>query len=84
MDNDFPISVPGEESKHRDYKAGHYYDGNHTSNPEESMKEGSMGLDYDQGQTRCAIIPEMDDLTMGQKNMRLKKQGSQVQIEAKI
>lgn len=82
MDNSCPISDPGKESSHLESKAGHFYDGNHTSSPDVVLgEEGSMGLDYDQGQIRCAIVPEIDELTMGQRNMRLKDQGSHTQLK---
>lgn len=60
-DNKKPISDCESESSHRDYKPGHYYDGNETAKAGERLGgEGSMGLEYNQGAKRCAYVPDIE------------------------
>lgn len=81
MENCVPISKADSESSKRDYKAGYFFNGNIESTPGRGTAEGSQGLAEDQGQIREAMIPEINELTMGQQNMRLKEQGTLVQLK---
>lgn len=84
-DNCYPISDPNTESSHREFKHGHYYNGNTTKNAQENMKgEGSEGLARNQGFIRDSFIPTVEDVgTMSHDNMtRLKVQGSHAQLES--
>lgn len=82
MDNCKPISDPETESSKKEFKHGHYYDGNMTIKAGDRLgKEGSMGLDYNQGAVRCSAIPEEWKLESGQDRGRIKEQGSHAQLE---
>lgn len=80
--NDTVFSDPLNESKHRPYKAGYFYDGNETTKAEDRLKaEGSKGLARNQGMIRTSAIPVVDEGAMGQDNeRRIKTQGSHAHL----
>lgn len=86
-DNNKPISDCESESSHRDYKPGHFYDGNDTGTAGERLGgEGSMGLLYDQGAIRCAYVPDIEMMGLSkdstEKVVPQNKQGSAAHLKA--
>lgn len=79
-------SDPESESSHRDYKHGHFYDGNITRDARKDLAvEGSETLAINQGFVRVSLIPEQDPGFVGQDNNKriptLVKQGSHSQLQ---
>lgn len=84
MDNCTSPTQTDSESKRRENKHGHFYNGNMTVDAADEMKkEGAKGLAYDQGAVRCSYIPKMDSggHMSHNTNERLEEEGSDAHLE---